>query len=91
MALKPPPIGDLLQQLGSLAGDEGLKGELDRNGKALLQAALQRLDVVSREEFDNQAALLARTRARVQTLEQELVQLQEQMDGSIRRGPQDGG
>jgi BMFP domain-containing protein YqiC len=79
MPLKPPPIGDLLQQLSALAGEDGLKGELDRNGKALLQSALQRLEVVSREEFDIQAALLARTRERVQALEHELEQLQAQL------------
>jgi BMFP domain-containing protein YqiC len=80
MALKPPPIGEVIQQVNELVGADGLRGELDRNAKLLLQSALTRLDVVSREEFDAQAAQLARTRARVQALEAELAELLEQLD-----------
>jgi BMFP domain-containing protein YqiC len=80
MALKPPPIGEVIQQVNELVGAEGLRGEVDRNAKLLLQSALARLDVVSREEFDAQAAQLARTRARVQALEGELAALLEQLD-----------
>ena len=67
-------------QGNELVGAEGLRGEVDRNAKLLLQSALARLDVVSREEFDAQAAQLARTRARVQALEAELAALLEQLD-----------
>jgi BMFP domain-containing protein YqiC len=80
MALKPPPISEVIQQVNELVGAEGLRGEVDRNAKLLLQSALARLDVVSREEFDAQAAQLARTRARVQALEAELAALLEQLD-----------
>lgn len=80
MALKPPPIGEVIQQVNELVGAEGLRGEVDRNAKLLLQSALARLDVVSREEFDAQAAQLARTRARVQALEAELAELLAQLD-----------
>ncbi len=80
MALKPPPIGEVIQQVNELVGAEGLRGEVDRNAKLLLQSALARLDVVSREEFDAQAAQLARTRARVQALEAELAGLLAQLD-----------
>ncbi|MHA7817156.1 MAG: accessory factor UbiK family protein [Pseudohaliea sp.] len=80
MALKPPPIGEVIQQVNELVGAEGLRGEVDRNAKLLLQSALARLDVVSREEFDAQAAQLARTRARVQALEAELADLLEQLE-----------
>ena len=78
MALKPPPINDVLRQVNSLLGDTGLKGEVDRNMRSLVQAALAKLDVVSREEFDTQTEILARTRARVEELEQELTNLSEQ-------------
>lgn len=37
-----------------------------------LQAALARLDLVTREEFDAQAAVLARTRLKLEELEQKL-------------------
>ncbi len=72
MALKPPPIGDVIRQVSDLLADSPLKTEADRNARALLQSALRRLDMVSREEFDAQADILARTRARVEELETQL-------------------
>lgn len=42
-----------------------------------LQAALARLDLVTREEFDAQAAVLLRTRQKLEALEQELARLEE--------------
>ena len=80
MALKPPPISDVVTQLNSLLGDTGLKGEVDRGMRALVQSALSRLDMVSRDEFDAQAELLARTRARVEELEAQLETLSQQAD-----------
>ena len=72
MALKPPPIGEFVQQLSGLLGESGLKGEMDRTLRAAVQSALAKLDMVSRDEFDSQAEILARTRTRVEQLEREL-------------------
>ena len=77
MALKPPPLGQVLQQVNELVGNSGLGGELDRGARALAQSALGKLDVVSRDEFDAQTEILKRTRERVQALESELEQLTE--------------
>jgi BMFP domain-containing protein YqiC len=85
MALKPPPIGDVVQQFSSLLGDSGLKGEVDRTLRTMVQSALSRLDMVSRDEFDSQAEILARTRARVEELEQQLDELvQQSAEGETR-------
>lgn len=80
MALKPPPIGDVVRQINDLLGDSALRSEADRNARALLQSALRRLDVVSREEFDAQAEILARTQARVDELEELLDQVSTRLD-----------
>ena len=80
MALKPPPIGDVIQQVNEMVGPAGLATEVDRNARQLLQSALRRLDFVSREEFDAQSAILARTRSRVMALEGELAALNEQLE-----------
>jgi BMFP domain-containing protein YqiC len=85
MALKPPPIGDVVRQLNTLIGDSGLRDEADKNARALLQAALRRLEMVSREEFDAQAEILARTRTRVEELEQQLETLAAQLDAKEHR------
>jgi BMFP domain-containing protein YqiC len=80
MALKPPPIGEVIQHVNELVSPAGLAGDVDRNARQLLQSALRRLDFVSREEFDAQSAILARTRARVMALEGELAAINEQLE-----------
>jgi hypothetical protein len=46
--------------------------DLEGNFKAVLQAQLSKLDLVSRQEFDVQAAMLARTQATLAALEARL-------------------
>ena len=50
--------------------------DLEANFKAVLQAQLAKLDLVSRTEFDVQAALLARTQAALSALEQRIQELE---------------
>ncbi len=50
--------------------------DLEGNFKAVLQAQLSKLDLVSRQEFDVQAALLARTQASLSELEARLKELE---------------
>jgi ubiquinone biosynthesis accessory factor UbiK len=50
--------------------------DLEGNFKAVLQAQLSKLDLVSRNEFDVQAALLARTHATLTALEARLKELE---------------
>jgi BMFP domain-containing protein YqiC len=50
--------------------------DLEGNFKAVLQAQLSKLDMVSRQEFDVQAALLARTQAMLSALEARLKALE---------------
>jgi BMFP domain-containing protein YqiC len=54
----------------------GLRSELEDNFRAVLRANLDRLELVSRERFDVQAELLARTQARLAALEQRLKALE---------------
>ena len=53
--------------------------DLEGNFKAVLQAQLAKLDLVSRQEFDVQAALLARTQAALSTLEARLKELESKL------------
>jgi BMFP domain-containing protein YqiC len=46
--------------------------DTEKNVRVLLRGALERLDLVSREEFDIQVALLARTREKLDALEARL-------------------
>jgi BMFP domain-containing protein YqiC len=80
MALKPPPPWEVLQHVSELVSSSGIKGEVDKGVKALAQSALSKLDVFSREEFDSQAEILKRTRAKVLALEAELEELTKELE-----------
>lgn len=74
----PTPSGvfdDIAQRLRTLAG-QSPAADLERNFKALLTGTFARLDLVTREEFDAQARVLARTRERLEALEQRIAALE---------------
>lgn len=50
--------------------------DLQKNLKALLTQQFARMDLVTREEFDTQAQVLARTREKLEALERRLAQLE---------------
>ena len=50
--------------------------DLEKNLKALLAAAFARLDLATREEFEVQAAVLARAREKLAELERRVVELE---------------
>jgi len=53
--------------------------DLERNLRALLTSAFSRLDLVTREEFDVQREVLARTRAKLEALEAQVAELEKQL------------
>lgn len=69
---------DLTERLMKLLppGTEKFGDDLRRNFKSTLHATLDRMDLVTREEFDVQRALLARTRARLEELEAKVAALE---------------
>jgi ubiquinone biosynthesis accessory factor UbiK len=50
--------------------------DLEGNFKAVLQAQLAKLDLVTRQDFDVQSAILERTRAKLSELEARLSELE---------------
>lgn len=52
------------------------RAELESQFKLLMQSAFSKLDLVSREEFDSQMVVLARTRARLEALERQVAELE---------------
>jgi ubiquinone biosynthesis accessory factor UbiK len=56
-----------------------MQHDVESNIHALLQSALSKMNLVTREEFDVQSALLQRTREKLDTLEK-LVEKLEQTD-----------
>lgn len=75
--MDPRFIDDLARRL-SAAVPEGLtamRRDLHENFKAVLQSALAKLDLVTRQEFDVQAGVLRRTREKLEELEGRLAAL----------------
>ena len=56
--------------------ESGPVSELESNLHALFQGALTKMELVSREEFDIQAALLARTQQQLRSLEEKIEALE---------------
>jgi len=60
-----------------LPQDTGQLGQdLRKNIRAALGTALARMDLVTREEFDVQSELLARTRTRLEALEKQVAEME---------------
>jgi len=57
-------------------GLASVRDELEQNFRSVLQAGLNRLDLVTREEFEVQEAVLARTREKLEALETRLEELE---------------
>ena len=53
------------------------KDGLEKNARATVEGAFQRLDLVTREEFDVQVMLLSKSQQRVKELEQRIIELEE--------------
>ncbi|MFV5212134.1 accessory factor UbiK family protein [Azonexus caeni] len=66
--LDPKILEDFGNKMSALLANSPAK-DIEKNAKALLGGLFGKLDLVTREEFDIQAQLLARTRERLQALE----------------------
>ena len=77
--LNPKFIDDLARQISESipAGVKGMQADVQKNIHTLLQGSLAKLDLVTREEFDAQSQVLARTREKLQQLEQLVLELEE--------------
>jgi BMFP domain-containing protein YqiC len=53
--------------------------DLEGNFKAVLQAQLSKLDLVSRQEFDVQATILERTQAKLTAMEERLKEIESKL------------
>ena len=74
-------IDDLARRLSQLVppGLRDSQEELQQTFKSALQAGLSKLDLVTREEFDVQQAVLLRTREKLEALERTVATLEAQL------------
>jgi len=58
------------------ASAQAVQDDLEKNLRAAAQATFAKLDLVTREEFDVQRKLLARSRAKIELLEKQVSELE---------------
>ena len=78
--IDPRLIDDLARRLGGSLPESlrSLREDLEQNFKATLQAALSRLDLVTREEFDLRSAMLEKARTQLAEMERRLQALEQE-------------
>ena len=57
-------------------GVKSVRDDLEQNFRTILNSGLARLELVTREEFEVQEAVLARTRAKLEALEKRMSSLE---------------
>jgi len=57
-------------------GLRSMREDLENNFRSVLRASLSKLDLVTRDEFEVQEAVLARTREKLEKLEEKLAEIE---------------
>jgi len=85
--IDPKAFEDLAKRFAEAVppGVRQFQAEMEKNFHAALQATLAKLELVTREEFDVQQAVLARTRAKLEELEKQVAELESKVAGGKRR------
>jgi hypothetical protein len=80
------PIEELARKLVESVppGVRAMQADMEKNFRALLEAGLSRMNLVTREEFDVQQRVLERTREKLEALEAQIRELEERLP---REGP----
>jgi hypothetical protein len=77
-------IDDIVRKIGKVIPEDPnlVREELNQKLRATLIATLKNMDLVTREEFDIQARLLAKTRLRIEELQQQV----EKLEAALEQG-----
>ena len=82
--LDPKLFDDIARRLADAvpSGVREIQKDVEKNLRTVLQTSLSKLDLVTREEFDVQARVLARTREKLDKLEKTIAALEMQSNES---------
>ncbi len=84
MALDPKLFDEVSRRLADAlpAGARLLQQDLEKNLRAIVSSTFERLDLVTREEFEVQKGVLERTRRKVEALERQVAALEAGLRGA---------
>ena len=71
-------FNDLQNKINQVIENSPMK-DVEKNVKAMMSQGFSKLDLVTREEFDIQAQVLAKTRAKLEALEARVTELEAQL------------
>ena len=76
-------LDELVRRLTAMVppGMRETQRDVEKNLRAMLSSTFAKLNLVTREEFDIQSALLARARTQLKTLEAQVATLEAQLAG----------
>jgi len=71
-------LDDIAKRLSSAvpASAKAVQADVEKNLRAATQSVFSRLDLVTREEFDVQRKVLARSRSKIEHLERQVAELE---------------
>ncbi len=74
-------LNSLQEQVGQFIPDvaKSAQDDLHNHIKMVVSSVLTKLDLVTREEFDTQSAVLQRTRAKLEQLEQQVSKMEQDL------------
>ena len=85
--IDPKAFEDLAKRFAEAVppGFRQFQAEMEKNFHAALQATFAKLELVTREEFEVQQGVLARTRAKLEELEKQVSELEAKLSSAKRR------
>lgn len=84
--MKPSDIFNDLQSKVSEALRNSPAKDIEKNVRSMMTQGFSKLDLVTREEFDVQSQVLARTRARLEELEARVIELERKASSNVASG-----
>ncbi len=79
--MEPKNIDEFARRIAALMPESATRfqEEIEKNLKAGLKGVLQKMDLVTREEYDVQTAILERSRKKLAELEQRVAELEQKL------------
>ena len=87
MSKNPHFLDDLAEKISKLipSGAKALGQDFEKNLKNLLRASFNKLELVTRKEFDIQARVLIKTRHKLESLEEKFAALEKEIHSHSKR------
>jgi len=80
--MRPSFVDELLAKVSAVLPEDmqGLKEDTCKNMRVVLQSVFEKMDLVTREDFEVQKKILARSQEQIQRLTEDMQKLEEQIN-----------